>query len=319
MVQEALLRVHQALDDGERLAPRRVRRHRDHPAGDQRAALRSRPPGALCRQVAAEPIRITDGHDDPPRRAETADSLSLAMLVLLESLSPEQRAVLLLHDAFDYGYPEIAAIVGKSEDNVRQLATRTRRHVEQRRPRFQTTRKQRDGWHIGSSPPPSKAISPGSRPCSLTTSRWPPTVAAPSDNAQISAADGVIEVPYGSARDREHSVREAVRSIRSDRRLRRDSVAVDGEDPDDSSDPGLSGMRSRSMYRTMAVRNPTPPRPRMQRRPRRTRRRVTQFHPTKCKASQMPASAACRSVSARAAAYRLTRANAHWVTQADTS
>jgi RNA polymerase sigma-70 factor (ECF subfamily) len=73
-----------------------------------------------------------------------ADSLSLAMLVLLESLSPEQRAVLLLHDVFDYGYPEIAAIVGKSEDNVRQLATRARRHVEQRRPRFQTTREQRD-------------------------------------------------------------------------------------------------------------------------------------------------------------------------------
>jgi len=68
----------------------------------------------------------------------------MAMLVLLESLSPEQRAVLLLHDVFDYGYPEITAIVGKSEDNVRQLASRARRHVEQRRPRFQTTREQRD-------------------------------------------------------------------------------------------------------------------------------------------------------------------------------
>jgi RNA polymerase sigma-70 factor (ECF subfamily) len=73
-----------------------------------------------------------------------ADSLSLAMLVLLESLSPEQRAVLVLHDVFDYGYPEIAAIVGKSEANVRQLATRARKHIEQRRPRFQTTREQRD-------------------------------------------------------------------------------------------------------------------------------------------------------------------------------
>jgi RNA polymerase sigma factor (sigma-70 family) len=90
-----------------------------------------------------EPI-ITDRHDDPARPAETADSLSLAMLVLLESLSPEQRAVLLLHDVFDYGYPEIAAIVGKNEDNVRQIATRARRHVKQRRPRFQTTREQRD-------------------------------------------------------------------------------------------------------------------------------------------------------------------------------
>ncbi len=66
------------------------------------------------------------------------------MLVLLESLSPEQRAVLLLHDVFDYDYPQIAAIVGKSEDNVRQLASRARRHVEQGRPRFQTTREQRE-------------------------------------------------------------------------------------------------------------------------------------------------------------------------------
>jgi DNA-directed RNA polymerase specialized sigma24 family protein len=66
------------------------------------------------------------------------------MLVLLESLSPEQRAVLLLHDVFDYGYPEITAIVGKSEDNVRQLATRARRHVKQHRPRFQTMREQHD-------------------------------------------------------------------------------------------------------------------------------------------------------------------------------
>lgn len=74
-----------------------------------------------------------------------ADSLSLAMLVLLESLSPEQRAVLLLHDVFDYVYPQVAEIIGKSQDNVRQLATRARRHVEQRRPRFQTTREQRDG------------------------------------------------------------------------------------------------------------------------------------------------------------------------------
>jgi RNA polymerase sigma-70 factor (ECF subfamily) len=72
------------------------------------------------------------------------DSLSLAMLVLLESLSPEQRAVLLLHDVFDYRYAEIAAIVGKSEGNVRVLATRARKHVEQRRPRFQTTREQRE-------------------------------------------------------------------------------------------------------------------------------------------------------------------------------
>src|SRR5205807_661310 len=79
---------------------------------------------------------------DPAQRAEMVDSLSLAMLVLLESLSPEQRAVLLLHDVFDYDYPQVAEIIGKSQDNVRQLATRARRHVDEGRPRFQASREQ---------------------------------------------------------------------------------------------------------------------------------------------------------------------------------
>ena len=52
--------------------------------------------------------------------------------------------MLLLHDVFDYDYPQVAEIIGKSQDNVRQLATRARRHVEQRRPRFEATREQRD-------------------------------------------------------------------------------------------------------------------------------------------------------------------------------
>jgi RNA polymerase sigma-70 factor (ECF subfamily) len=90
-----------------------------------------------------EPV-LTDSLDDPAQHAEIADSLSMAMLVLLETLSPEQRAVLLLRDVFDYGYGEIAEIVGKNEANVRQLATRARAHVEAGRPRFQTSREQRD-------------------------------------------------------------------------------------------------------------------------------------------------------------------------------
>jgi RNA polymerase sigma-70 factor (TIGR02957 family) len=144
VVQEALLRVHQTLDGGEQIAS---------PRGfvatvTTRLAINELRSARVRRELYVgewlpEPI-ITDHHDDPARHAETADSLSLAMLVLLESLSPEQRAVLLLHDVFDYGYPQIATIVGKSEDNVRQLATRARRHVQQRRPRFQTTREQGD-------------------------------------------------------------------------------------------------------------------------------------------------------------------------------
>jgi RNA polymerase sigma-70 factor (ECF subfamily) len=144
VVQEALLRVHQALDAGEQIASPRafVATVTTRLAINELRSARARRERYVGEWLP-EPI-ITDGHDDPARHAETADSLSLAMLVLLESLSPEQRAVLLLHDVFDYGYPEITAIVGKSEDNVRQLATRARRHVTQRRPRFRTTREQRD-------------------------------------------------------------------------------------------------------------------------------------------------------------------------------
>jgi RNA polymerase sigma-70 factor (ECF subfamily) len=144
VVQEALLRVHQALQAGEQIVSPRafVATVTTRLAINELRSARARRENYVGEWLP-EPI-ITDGHDDPAQQAEMADSLSLAMLVLLESLSPEQRAVLLLHDVFDYGYPEIAAIVGKNEDNVRQLATRARRHVEQRRPRFQTTHEQRD-------------------------------------------------------------------------------------------------------------------------------------------------------------------------------
>ena len=87
---------------------------------------------------------MSDSETDPARHAELADSLSLAFLVLLENLSPEQRAVLLLHDVFDYSYGEVAEIVGKSEANARQLAARARRHVEDQKPRFDASREQRE-------------------------------------------------------------------------------------------------------------------------------------------------------------------------------
>jgi RNA polymerase sigma-70 factor (ECF subfamily) len=142
VVQEGFLRLHRARAGGERIESPRAylstvvsRLSLDH----LRSARVRRE--TYVGEWLPEPL-ITE--DDPARKAEMADSVSHAVLVLLESLSPEQRAVLLLHDVFDYGYPEIAAIVGKSEDNVRQLATRARRHVEQRRPRFETTPEQRD-------------------------------------------------------------------------------------------------------------------------------------------------------------------------------
>ncbi len=144
VVQEALLRVHQAVEGGEEIeSPRAyVSTIATRLAINELRSARARRERYVGEWLP-EPI-VTDAEDDPARHAETADSLSLAMLVLLESLSPEQRAVLLLHDVFDYGYPEIAAIVGKNEANVRQLASRARRHVEQGRPRFRTTREQRE-------------------------------------------------------------------------------------------------------------------------------------------------------------------------------
>ncbi|WP_333774478.1 RNA polymerase sigma-70 factor [Streptomyces sp. IBSBF 3136] len=73
---------------------------------------------------------------DTAERALLADSVSLAVLVVLESLSPLERAVFVLREAFGYPYAEIAALLDRGEAAVRQLAGRARRHVEERRPRY---------------------------------------------------------------------------------------------------------------------------------------------------------------------------------------
>jgi len=144
VVQDSLLRVHSALEAGERIeSPRAyVATVAARLAIDQLRSARIRRESYVGEWLP-EPL-IGNADHDPERQAQIADSLSLAFLVLLESLSPEQRAVLLLRDVFDYGYDEIATIVGKSADNTRQLAARARRHVEERRPRFEASRQQRD-------------------------------------------------------------------------------------------------------------------------------------------------------------------------------
>jgi RNA polymerase sigma-70 factor (ECF subfamily) len=90
-----------------------------------------------------EPL-ITDEESEAERHAETADSLSMGFLVLLESLTPVERAVFLLREVFEYDYGEIASIVGKSEENCRQISVRARRQVQAERPRFEASRAQRD-------------------------------------------------------------------------------------------------------------------------------------------------------------------------------
>ncbi len=73
---------------------------------------------------------------DPVERVERAEAISLALVVVLESLSPLERAVFVLHESFGYAHTEIADILGRNEAAIRQLATRARNHVQARRPRF---------------------------------------------------------------------------------------------------------------------------------------------------------------------------------------
>lgn len=74
--------------------------------------------------------------DDPASTAEMADTLSFAFLVVLESLGPVERAAFLLHDVFDFGYPEIAETLDRSEAACRQIVARARQRVDDARPRF---------------------------------------------------------------------------------------------------------------------------------------------------------------------------------------
>jgi len=90
-----------------------------------------------------EPL-LTDPYEDPARSAELADSMSMAALLLLERLSPVERAVFVLRDVFGFGFPEIASAVGKSEEACRQLAVRARRHMNAGRPRFAADRRERE-------------------------------------------------------------------------------------------------------------------------------------------------------------------------------
>src|SRR3954467_6877195 len=90
-----------------------------------------------------EPL-LEDPASGPDARAELADSLSLAMLVLLERLNPVERAAYLLREVFGYEYAEIAAVIDRTEVNARQLVTRARKHLEASRPRFDADEAARD-------------------------------------------------------------------------------------------------------------------------------------------------------------------------------
>jgi RNA polymerase sigma-70 factor (TIGR02957 family) len=82
-----------------------------------------------------EPL-LTEAGPDPAERAELAESVSMAMLVVLESLTPDERAVFVLREVFGFSHAEIGAALGRPDAAVRQLAHRAREHVQARRPRF---------------------------------------------------------------------------------------------------------------------------------------------------------------------------------------
>ncbi|MFG2089412.1 RNA polymerase sigma-70 factor [Spirillospora sp. NPDC048824] len=90
-----------------------------------------------------EPL-LADPYQDPERSAELADSVSMAALLLLERLSPLERAVFVLREVFGFGYPEIADAVERSQAACRQLAVRARRHMDAGRPRFEAGRRERE-------------------------------------------------------------------------------------------------------------------------------------------------------------------------------
>lgn len=90
------------------------------------------------------PEPAVDEYVDLADRAALSDSLSTAFLVVLERLSPDQRAVFLLCDVFGYPYDEVAGIIGKTPSACRQLAVRARRRLADERPRFDASRQERD-------------------------------------------------------------------------------------------------------------------------------------------------------------------------------
>jgi RNA polymerase sigma-70 factor (ECF subfamily) len=144
IVQEAFLRLTRVLRDGARI-------------GSPKAYLATATTRLAVSHLRSARVRresyvgswlpeplLTGTEPDPAERAEMSDSLSMAFLILLESLTPTERAVFLLREVFGYAYQEIADITGKSEPNCRQIFARARQHIDEQKPRFETSRQQRD-------------------------------------------------------------------------------------------------------------------------------------------------------------------------------
>jgi RNA polymerase sigma-70 factor (ECF subfamily) len=148
IAQETLLRAHRELRDGTEIASPKayMTAIATRLSIDHLRSARVRREAYVGRWRPAPGLR---GGGDAPTAdvaadAELAEDLSLAFLVVLERLTPDERAVFLLREAFDYKFGEIAEIVGKSPANCRQIGARARRHVLTERPRFEPSRAARE-------------------------------------------------------------------------------------------------------------------------------------------------------------------------------
>ena len=150
IVQDAFLRYHRAVADSGQ--PESLKAYLSAITTrlciDQLRSARSRREAYvgewLPEPLLTRPAGLGQPPIDPAEHAEQVDSLSMAFLLLLERLTPLERAVFLLHDVFGYGYDETADIVGRGPATCRQLAHRARQHIEADRPRFEADTRHRD-------------------------------------------------------------------------------------------------------------------------------------------------------------------------------
>ena len=149
VLQEAYLRWRRAMDDGVVIASLKAwlstvvtRLAIDHLRSAR--TRREEYVGLWLPEPLADAPESSARAADPHQRAELTDSLSMAFLLVLERLSPIERAAFLLHDVFGYTHDEIATIVETTPANARQIASRARRHVQAERPRFDPSPEERD-------------------------------------------------------------------------------------------------------------------------------------------------------------------------------
>ena len=145
VIQEAFVRYQRALRDGTRVESPKAYLSAvvTRLAIDQLKSARARRE-TYVGEWLPEPLVTDEGAGDPAGHAEQADSLSMSFLVLLERLTPVERAIFLLHDVFDYDFDEIGRIVRKSPATCRQHAVRARRFISENRPRFDVDEAERD-------------------------------------------------------------------------------------------------------------------------------------------------------------------------------